>query len=70
MNDSVFRTIEISDPRFELEGLRWVTVKSRALKHRADLTLFVPAQARGKEKLPVVILLPGVYGSHWAWALK
>lgn len=70
MSNSAFRTIEISDPRFELEGLRWVTVKSRALKHRADLTLFVPAQAGGSKNLAVVILLHGVYGSHWAWALK
>ncbi len=67
---SNFRTIEISDPRFEAEGLRWVTVKSGALKHRGDLTLFVPRQAGGNTNIPVVILLHGVYGSHWAWALK
>jgi len=70
MNDSKFRTIEISEPRFEAEGLRWVTVKSRALKHRADLSLFVPRQAAETPTLPLVILLHGVYGSHWAWALK
>lgn len=70
MNDSNFRTIEISDPRFEAEGLRHVTVKSRALGHRADLTLFVPRQAAPARDLPVVILLHGVYGSHWAWAFK
>lgn len=68
--NSNFRTIEISEPRFEAEGLRWVTVKSRALRHRADLTLFVPRQAASATKLPLVILLHGVYGSHWAWALK
>jgi putative tributyrin esterase len=70
MSDSAFRTIEISDPRFEAEGLRWVTVKSRALRHRADLTLFAPPQATTSKGMPVVILLHGVYGSHWAWALK
>lgn len=70
MNDSSFRTIEISDPRFEADGLRWVTVKSRALGHRADLTLFVPQQASSTTNLALVILLHGVYGSHWAWALK
>ncbi len=63
-----FRTVEISDPRFELDGLRWVTVKSPALKNRADLTLFVPKQKA--PSMPLVILLHGVYGSHWAWALK
>lgn len=70
MSESIFRIIEISESRFEAEGLRWVTVKSRALKQRADLTLFAPRQASGKTNLPVVILLHGVYGSHWAWALK
>jgi len=70
MNNSQFRTIEISDPRFEHDCLRWVTVKSRALQHRADLTLFVPPQAGSLKDVPVVILLHGVYGSHWAWALK
>lgn len=45
-----------------------MTIKSRALAHRADMTLFVPKQAMGP--LPLVILLHGVYGSHWAWALK
>jgi putative tributyrin esterase len=70
MNNSIFRTIEISEPRFEAEGLRWVTVKSRALGHRADLTLFVPRQAASTTNLPLVILLHGVYGSHWAWTLK
>ncbi|MBI1177603.1 esterase family protein [bacterium] len=67
---SHFRTIEISDPRFEFEGLRWVTVKSPALKQRADITLFVPKQAANSNDLPLIILMHGVYGSHWAWALK
>ena len=89
-----FRTIEMSDPRFEHDGLRHVTVKSAALRGRADLTMFIPAVAalepgsatvlgrndpmatgdgRGPRKstaAPLVILLHGVYGSHWAWALK
>ena len=64
-----FRTIEISDPTYVEPGLSFVTVKSAALKRRADLTLFVPPGHEG-EILPRVILLHGVYGSHWAWALK
>jgi S-formylglutathione hydrolase FrmB len=70
MSDSKFRTIEISDPRFEAEGLRCVTAKSGALGARADLTLFVPNQDSVTQPLSVVILLHGVYGSHWAWSLK
>jgi S-formylglutathione hydrolase FrmB len=34
------------------------------------MTLFVPEQAASGTNLPLIILLHGVYGSHWAWALK
>lgn len=62
-----FRTFEVSDPELEMEGLRHVTVHSPALRSRADLTLWVP-EAAGP--LPIVVLMHGVYGSHWLWAHK
>jgi enterochelin esterase-like enzyme len=63
-----FRTIEISDANFEVGNLRYVTVKSDYLKGRGDCTFFVPSQlGRRAKNVPVVILLHGVYGSHWAW---
>ena len=64
---SAFRTVRVSDPRFEHDGLRIVTVKSPALKRRGDLSLFVPQPC--PESVPLVILLHGVYGSHWSWSL-
>jgi putative tributyrin esterase len=70
MNIEDFRTIERSDLGIRPNGLQFVTVKSRALGRRADLTLFVPPEAQGVEDLPIVILLHGVFGSHWAWSLK
>jgi len=63
----MFRTIDISDARFESDGLRCVTVKSAALRGRGDLTVWAPA---GATPAALVILLHGVYGSHWCWALK
>src|SRR6185437_6001571 len=66
----IFRTIEVSDPAIAADGLSFVTVKSRALRRRADVTLYVPPVAQGVADLPIVVLLHGVYGSHWAWALK
>jgi len=63
---SKFFTIEISDPTYEHDKLRWITVKSKALKKRADISIFIPT---GTIK-GIVILLHGVYGSHWAWSLK
>ncbi len=63
-----FRTVEISNPAYEPDNLRFVTVKSRHLKGRGDCTFFIPPQLQlSNHNIPVVILLHGVYGSHWAW---
>jgi S-formylglutathione hydrolase FrmB len=66
---TAFRTIELSDPRYTEPGFHFVTVKSAALHRRADVAVFVPPGYEG-EALPRVILMHGVYGSHWAWTLK
>lgn len=65
---SAFRTVELSDPSIPMDGLRFATVKSAALRQRADVSIHVAPGAIAD--LPIVILLHGVYGSHWAWALK
>ena len=62
-----FRTIEVSDPRFEHEGVREITFKSPSLRGRADVTLWLPPGAASQHDRPLVLLLHGVYGSHWAW---
>ena len=66
----MFRTLEVSDPALSPPGLRFVTVKSAALGQRADLLLYEPPQAASLQDVPLVLLLHGVYGSHWAWAFK
>jgi putative tributyrin esterase len=68
--DIKFSTIELSDPAFENEGLRHVTATSDALKRRGDVTFFVPFKIEEQNDIPIFILLHGVYGSHWAWAMK
>ena len=50
-------------------GIHHATVKSAVLHRRADVSFYVPPGAAA-EKLPLVILLHGVYGSHWAWLYK
>jgi putative tributyrin esterase len=50
--------------------LQLITVKSNALGHRADLSAYCPAPAWLSSGMPLVILLHGVYGSHWAWSAK
>lgn len=64
---AAFHTLELSDPALEQEGLRMATVKSRALGRRADVSLWVP---RVDNVDTLLILLHGVYGSHWVWPLK
>lgn len=61
----MFKSFEISDPRFEAEGLRTVTVKSPSLKGRGDISVWAPD---GIPPSALVILLHGVYGSHWSWS--
>lgn len=67
---TTLRNLELSDPRFEHEGLRHLTITSSNLAGRGDITLFVPAAARSLKSVPLVILLHGVFGSHWGWALR
>ena len=67
MEESKFRTTELSNSKFEMEGLRFITVKSKNLKGRGDICLFVPEGDHAD--LPVVTLLHGVWGSCWVWAM-
>ncbi|WP_419805534.1 alpha/beta hydrolase [Terriglobus sp.] len=59
--------MELSDPALEHDGLRLATVKSRALGRRGDASFWVP-QAERIDTL--LILLHGVWGSHWVWSQK
>lgn len=67
---SKFFKTQISNPENEFEHLRFITVKSKALQRRADMTVYIPFLSQPVQALDVVILLHGVYGSHWAWAMN
>jgi len=67
---SSFHTIELSDPDYETDGLRFLTIKTPNLHGRGDICLFVPKVEDGITDLPIYILLHGVYGSAWIWAMK
>jgi len=60
-----FRTIRISDPRFESNNLRYMTIKSSNLRGRGNISLYIPDTER--KDLPIVTLLHGVYGSSYSW---
>jgi enterochelin esterase-like enzyme len=71
MSDPIFIDPELSDPRFERDGLRFVTVRSRALGgHRADVCVWTPPIGAAAGKLPLAILLHGAAGSAWSWPLR
>lgn len=62
-----FRTIKISDPRFESDNLRYITIKTPNLKGRGNICVYVPPNIEATN-LPIVILLHGVYGSANSWS--
>ncbi|MVZ66252.1 prolyl oligopeptidase family serine peptidase [Sphingobacterium sp. DK4209] len=63
-----FRSFEQSDPSYGFKNLRFVTIKSDNLHGRGDICLYIPDNC--PSDAPVVILLHGVYGSAWSWALS
>ena len=50
-----FHTVELSNPDFTPPGVHFITVKSAALRRRADLTCYVPPgiKAQRQVHLPV-----------------
>jgi putative tributyrin esterase len=64
------RTVEISDAGISAEGLRFLTLYSPALAGRGDVTVFTPPASVEVTSVPIVLLLHGVYGSHWSWFLQ
>lgn len=62
-----FHPIELSDPCYEQDHVRNLTFYSEALHGRADVSIFAPPGCEVHSTLPIVLLLHGVYGSHWAW---
>lgn len=57
----------VSDPKYTRPGLSLLTLKSTYLQGRGDVSIYVPPAHMQTKNLPAVLLLHGVYGSHWAW---
>jgi enterochelin esterase-like enzyme len=62
-----FNPVELSNPEFERDGLRQLTFYSPALRGRGEVSLFVPDGVEACKTVAIVLLLHGVYGSHWSW---
>lgn len=61
-----FRNPVLSDEVPGHPGLRLLTFYSQSLARRGDVSLYLPPGKQERE-LPLLILLHGVYGSHWNW---
>jgi S-formylglutathione hydrolase FrmB len=70
VNPPSFASVELSDPRFERDGLRMITVRSGALGRRADICLWAPPIGIGTAPLHLVVLLHGSGASAWSWPLS
>ncbi|SFF67659.1 S-formylglutathione hydrolase FrmB [Salegentibacter agarivorans] len=66
---SKFRTTEISNPEFESNNLRFITIKTPNLEGRGDICVFVP-NVQNLKNIPIITLMHGVYGSAWIWGHK
>jgi len=59
------RNIEVSD--LQPDGVHLITIYSPALHGRGDFSVFAPSGIEKLVSVPLVVLLHGVYASHWAW---
>ncbi len=66
---SKFNTIEHAHFGDNSNGLSLITVKSKNLKGRGEICLYVTEEGKNKP-LPIVILLHGVYGGACSWIVN
>src|SRR6185312_6489390 len=70
VNRTSFASLELSDLRFERDGLRVITGGSRALGRRADICYLATPVGTSRATLPLLILPHGAGGSAWSWPLN
>ena len=52
------------------ENLRFLNFRSESLGYRGDVLLFTPPGIETLERVPLLLLLHGVYGCQWNWWLN
>jgi len=60
----------ITNPMYAPPGITFLSIKSSHLKGRGEISIYLPTQAKGKKDLAFIILLHGVYGSHFSWLFQ
>jgi enterochelin esterase-like enzyme len=59
--------VEVANQAFAPEYFTNITVYSSNLRGRADISVYASAK-QDRTNIPIVVLLHGVYGSHWVWS--
>jgi len=70
MTERRFPNAQLSRPLPGNESLRFLNFRSDALGYRGDAVLFTPPGFETTQRVPLLILLHGVYGCQWNWWLN
>lgn len=62
-----FEHSSITNPQYTPEGVTFLSLKSSYLRGRGEVSVYLPPTGRGTRDLPFIMLLHGVYGSHFSW---
>jgi len=65
-----FPNAQLSPPIPGNENLRFLNFRSEALGSRGDVLLFSPPAIESLHRVPLLLLLHGVYGCQWNWWLN
>jgi putative tributyrin esterase len=65
-----FSTAQLSAPIVGHPGVRFLSLRGAALGRRGDVTLWISADRRKGKPLPLLVLLHGVFDSHWGWWMR
>ena len=65
-----FPNAQLSRPIPGNESLRFLNFRGEALKGRGDVLLFSPPEIESLDRVPLLLLLHGVYGCQWNWWLN
>ncbi|WP_282114197.1 alpha/beta hydrolase [Pseudoalteromonas arctica] len=58
--------LEISNSSYTADNFVTLTAYSSHLKGRGDISIY--QEATSNKNVPMIVLLHGVYGSHWVWS--
>ncbi|NND33525.1 MAG: prolyl oligopeptidase family serine peptidase, partial [Saprospiraceae bacterium] len=57
----------ITNALYTPQGVTFLSLKSSHLRGRGEVSIYLPASAQGHSDLSLIMLLHGVYGSHFSW---